>query len=67
MVSVNTSEEAKVEIIKQYNKDPKDWKIYISKDKCAHYDIMVMHPSSSWLIKEHEILTKLMIVSHLKN
>ncbi len=55
MASLNTSDQAKAEIIKQYNRDPKNWHIYVGRDRHSHHDIIVVHPTGTWLIKEHEI------------
>jgi len=55
MVFIRSSDHAKKEIIDRYNKDPRNWQIYASKDRYTHNDLTIIHPSGIWLIKEHEI------------
>lgn len=55
MNEVRTSIEAKKEILKAYNKDPKGWRVMTSRDRSGHYDLIVAHGRDVWLIKEHEV------------
>ena len=41
MVSIRSSHDVKIEIMKRYNQNPKNWNVYVAKDPYSHYDIIV--------------------------
>lgn len=43
------------DILRHYEKNPKGWKVMSSRDRAGHRDVIVIHESKVWLIKEHEI------------
>ncbi|MEM3676879.1 MAG: hypothetical protein QW176_01885 [Candidatus Bathyarchaeia archaeon] len=50
-----TAEEARREILEKYNRDPKGWRVFSAKDPKGYYDLLIIHGSDVWMIKEHHI------------
>lgn len=50
-----TAEDARREILKRYNRNPRGWKVFSAKDSRGYYDLLVIHGSDVWMIKEHYI------------
>ncbi|MEM2122461.1 MAG: hypothetical protein QXE79_02380 [Candidatus Bathyarchaeia archaeon] len=50
-----TAEEARREILEKYNRDPKGWRVFSAKDSKGYYDLLIIHGSDVWMIKEHHI------------
>ncbi|MEM3653727.1 MAG: hypothetical protein QW723_03335, partial [Candidatus Bathyarchaeia archaeon] len=54
-MNIKTVDEILKEVIKRYNKDPKEWKVFVGKDRSGHYDLLITHKSQIWLIKGEQI------------
>jgi hypothetical protein len=50
-----TAEEARREILERYNRDPRGWRVFSARDPRGHYDLLIIHGSDVWMIKEHHI------------
>jgi hypothetical protein len=50
-----TSDEVKKKIIKLYNENPKDWHMLVGLDSKGYHDLLVVHGSEFWYIKEQTI------------
>jgi hypothetical protein len=49
------ADQIKKNIWKKYDKDPGDWHVLVGKDRKNYYDLIVIHGSDAWLIKEQPI------------
>ena len=52
---MRTAKDVKKEIVRQYDKNPKDWRLHVGRDVRGHYDLAVAHGSTAWIIKEEQI------------
>ncbi len=52
---VKSSERAKREIIKAYNKDPEDWRVLVGRDSGRHLSVLISHGEELWIVKEEQI------------
>lgn len=50
-----TAEDARREILERYNRNPRGWRVFSAKDSRGYYDLLVIHGSNVWMIKEHRI------------
>ncbi len=49
------AEELKRDILRRYNQDPHEWHVLAGRDQKGYYDVVVVHGSDTWLIKEQMI------------
>ncbi len=49
------AEELRREILRRYNRDPHEWHVLAGRDQKGYYDVVVVHGSDTWLIKEQMI------------
>lgn len=49
------ADELKKDIQKRYDRDPIDWHVLVGRDRKNYYDVIVIHGSDAWLIKEQPI------------
>ncbi|MEM3061159.1 MAG: hypothetical protein QW265_01980 [Candidatus Bathyarchaeia archaeon] len=54
-MKIKTADEIMKEVMKKYNKDPKEWKVFAGKDRAGYYDLVITHKSQIWLIKSEQI------------
>ncbi len=47
--------DVKKEIVKKYDANPRDWRMHVGRDIKGHYDLIVAHGSTAWIIKEEQI------------
>jgi len=52
---ISSADEIKKNLLKEYNKDPKDWQHFVAKDSFGHLDSFFMHKKRVFLIKEEII------------
>jgi hypothetical protein len=52
---MKSANDVKKEIVTRYDKDPKNWQMYVGRDRRGHYDLLVTHNSDAWVIKEEQI------------
>jgi len=52
---ISSSDEIKKKLLKEYNKDPKDWQHFLAKDNSGHLDSFFIHKKKIFLIKEEII------------
>jgi len=50
-----SADEVKMEILDLYDKDPRKWHILSGRDGFGHHDIVVMHGTDVWIVKEQLI------------
>ncbi len=55
MPRIKDAEEIRKEISAKYNKDPKRWQVFISRDHKGFYGLIVIKGDEMWLIKEEVI------------
>jgi hypothetical protein len=49
------ADELKRDILRRYNRDPHEWHVFVGNDQKGYYDVVVVHGSDAWLIKEQPI------------
>ena len=52
---MKAAKDVKKEIVRQYDENPKDWSVHFGRDMKGHYDLVVAHGSTAWIIKEEQI------------
>jgi hypothetical protein len=55
MSRIRPAEEVKKEIIKRYNADPLGWQVLAGRDLGGRYELLFVHNSDLWLVKEEQI------------
>ncbi|MEM2529536.1 MAG: hypothetical protein QXL32_00240 [Candidatus Bathyarchaeia archaeon] len=55
MPRIRDAEEIKREISAKYDKDPKRWQVFISRDPKGFYGFIVIKGDEMWLTKEEVI------------
>jgi hypothetical protein len=54
-MEIKTVDEIIKEVMRKYNRNPKEWKVFAGKDKNGYYDLLITHKSQIWLIKSEQI------------
>jgi hypothetical protein len=43
------------EISRLYDKDPRDWRVLVGKDRFGFYDVLISHGPEAWQVKEYQV------------
>ncbi len=49
------ADEVKKELLKRYSADPKGWRVLVGRDSKGYYDLIVLHGSDMWQVKEFRL------------
>jgi hypothetical protein len=52
---LKSAEDVKKEIFELYEKDPTEWRVLSGRDRHGYHDLIVMHGTDLWIIKEQLI------------
>jgi len=49
------ADKIKRQVSEQYDADPTDWHVIVGKDRRGHQDLLIIHGSDLWFVKEEQI------------
>jgi hypothetical protein len=50
-----SAEEVRKEWVRRYNANPEGWRVLAGRDSRGYYDLVVLHGSELWLVKEYPL------------
>ncbi len=54
-MDVVLADEIRRELLKRYNSNPVGWRVLVGKDPKGYSDLMILHGSDMWLLKEFQV------------
>lgn len=52
---MKTAKELRLEILEEYNRRPKGWRVFTSRDPVGHLNTVFIHGGKVWFLKEEQV------------